>query len=211
MDTQLIAQKSLEGENDFSSSSHAINSMGYESVQEEEQSFVIPSAYNQNRVTLLGVNPNTYYVYWELLQATLDSFGLDLHKQQLHFRVQSLQGDCLYTFESPFDLGEYFFTLELEQSDICVKIGFLKENQFIEILTSNVVKTFSTVIKLPDVSNEVWLEKHKNCLKLIQSQFEHSKFNGSSTSHIKQFEELFYMNKVLKNTTNSTSLLGKIL
>jgi hypothetical protein len=61
------------------------------------------------------------------------------------------------------------------------------------------------------VSNEVWLEKHKNCLKLIQSQFEHSKFNGSSTSHIKQFEELFYMNKVLKNTTNSTSLLGKIL
>ena len=211
METQLIAQKSLECENDFSSSSHAINSMGYESAQEEEQTFVIPSAYNQNRVTLLGVNPTTYYVYWEVLPATLASFGLDLHKQQLHFRVQSLQGDCLYTFESPFDLGEYFLTLETKFRDICVKMGFFKENQFIEILTSNTVQTFSTAIKLPDVSNEVWLEKHKNCLKLIQSQFESMALNASSTANIKQFEELFYTNKVLKSRTNSTSLLGKIL
>jgi len=211
MDTSTITQKSLEEENDFSSSSHAINSMGYESAYEKEQTFPIPSRYYINTLTLLAANTNTYYVYWELLQSTLSSFGLDLHKQQLHFRVQSLQGDCLYTFESPFDLGEYFFTLEAESCDVCVKMGFYKENQFIEILTSNVVQTFSTHIKFPDVSSEIWLEKHKNCLKLIQSQFENKEFNASSTSHIKQFEEYIYMNNVLKSTMTSTSLLGKKL
>jgi hypothetical protein len=35
--------------------------------------------------------------------------------------------------------------------------------------------------------------------------------NASSTANIKQFEELFYTNKVLKSRTNSTSLLGKVL
>lgn len=211
MDTQLIVPKSIEVENDFSSNSYAINSLGYESAQEEEHAFVIPSGYHQNRVTLLVVNPHTYYVYWELLSSTLASFGLDLYKQQLYFSVQNEQGDEIYSFESPFDLGEYFFTLETKSHEVCVKVGFYKKNQLIEILTSNIVQTLSTAIQLPEASHEVWLEKHKNCLKLIQNQFENMTLNASSTTNIKQVEELFYVNKVLKSTTNSTSLLGKTL
>lgn len=209
LEIQQIVNKSLEVEHDFSSASHAISTLTYESSQEVCEEFVIPSRYYTNTLTLLAVNTENYYVYWEITQAMLDSFGLDLTLQALHFQVESKDSKVLFEFDSPFDLGEYFFTLDFEDNDICVKMGYLKENQFIEILQSNKIHTFSSTIKLPDLSTEVWLEKYKNYAKIIQSNLESMVYNESSSSFIKSLERLYYLNNVVEKRVSSTSLLGR--
>ena len=208
LEIQKIVNKSLEIDNDFSSTSHAITTLTYESSQEVCEEFVIPSRYYTNTLTLLAVNTENYYVYWEITQAMLDSFGLDLTLEQLYFRVESQDSKVLFEFASPFDLGEYFFTLDFEDNDICVKMGCIKENQFVEILQSNRVHTFSSTIKLPDLSNEVWLEKYRNYAKIIQHNLENMVFNESSTSYIKQIERLYYLNNAVEKRVSSTSMLG---
>jgi uncharacterized protein len=209
IEIQKLANKSLEIENDFSSTSHAISTITYESSQEEYEEFSIPSRYYTNTLTLLAINTQNYYVYWEVTQAMLEAFCFDLRFQQLHFQVESKDSNVLFEFESPFDLGEYFFELDLPDTDIYVKMGIIKENQFIEMLQSNTVHTFSTAIKLPDLSTEVWLEKYKNYAKIIQTQLETMLYNESSSSYVKQLERLHYLNNAVEKRVSSTCMLGK--
>lgn len=206
---EKILNKSLEVENDFSSTSHAISTIVYENSEHVNEEFIIPSRYYRNTLTLLMINTKEHYVYWELTQDTLNSYDLDLRTQTLYFKVEDMHSKLLFEFESPFDLGEYFFTLNFEDQDICVKMGFMKNNQFVEIMQSNIVHTFSSTIKLPDVSNEQWLEKHKDYVKIIQTTLENIVFNESSLSYMKQLERLHYLNNAIEKRTSSTSLLGK--
>ncbi len=206
--THEIATKSLEVENDFSSASHALSTMVYETTQEATETYTIPTRYYKDTVTLLAANTNTYYVYWEIIEATLQSYNLDLYKQKLCFRVENTQGQSLVEFESPFDLGEYFFTINAEDMDICVKMGLIRDNQFVEIMHSNVLHTFSSTIKLPDFSNEVWLEKNPSYMKIIQSHLEEINNVESSTSNIKQFERLLFFSDMLEKRKSSSSFLG---
>lgn len=209
LEIEKIVNKSMEIENDFSSSSHAISTLTYESAYEECEEFTIPSRYYVNTLTLLAVNTQNYYVYWEVTSDILNAFCLDLSLNSLHFQVQSKDSKVLFEFDSPFDLGEYFFTLDFEDGDICVKMGYIKQNQFVEILQSNFVHTFSTSVKLPDLSTEVWLEKYKNYAKIIQTQLETMVYNESSSSHVKQLERLLYLNNSIEKRVSSTSLLGR--
>ncbi len=135
-------------------------------------------------------------------------YNLDLYKQKLCFRVENTQGQSLVEFESPFDLGEYFFTINAEDMDICVKMGLIRDNQFVEIMHSNVLHTFSSTIKLPDFSNEVWLEKNPSYMKIIQSHLEEINNVESSTSNIKQFERLLFFSDMLEKRKSSSSFLG---
>lgn len=206
---EKILNKSLEVENDFSSTSHAISTMVYENSEHENEEFIIPSRYYCNTLTLLAINTKEHYVYWELTQDTLKNYAVDLTTQALYFKVEDTHSHVLFEFSSPFDLGEYFFTLNFEDQDICVKMGIMKNNQFVEIMQSNIVHTFSSTIKLPDVSNEQWLEKHKDYVKIIQTSLENIVFNESSLSYMKQLEQLHYLNNAIEKRTSSTSLLGK--
>jgi hypothetical protein len=139
----------------------------------------------------------------------LDSYDLDLKTQTLYFKVEDMLSNVLFEFESPFDLGEYLLTLNCEDQDICVKVGFMKNNQFVEMMKSNIVHTFSSTIKLPDLLNEQWLEKHKDYVKIIQTTLENVVFSESSLSYMKQLERLHYLNNAIEKRTSSTSLLGK--
>jgi hypothetical protein len=206
---EKILNKSLEVENDFSSSSHAVSTLVYETSENVNEEFIIPSRYYRNTLTLLTINTKEYYVYWEFTQDTLDSYDLDLKTQTLYFKVEDMLSNVLFEFESPFDLGEYFLTLNCEDQDICVKVGFMKNNQFVEMMKSNIVHTFSSTIKLPDLLNEQWLEKHKDYVKIIQTTLENVVFSESSLSYMKQLERLHYLNNAIEKRTSSTSLLGK--
>jgi hypothetical protein len=206
---EKILNKSLEVENDFSSSSHAVSTLVYETSENVNEEFIIPSRYYRNTLTLLTINTKEYYVYWEFTQDTLDSYDLDLKTQTLYFKVEDMLSNVLFEFESPFDLGEYFLTLNCEDQDICVKVGFMKNNQFVEMMKSNIVHTFSSTIKLPDLLNEQWLEKHKDYIKIIQTTLENVVFSESSLSYMKQLERLHYLNNAIEKRTSSTSLLGK--
>jgi hypothetical protein len=208
MHTPTIQDESLKVENDFSSMPHAIHSMAFESAQEQEQTFTIPLRYHENQLMLLPINPHSYYVYWEVLPQTLKDLNINLHQQTLCFRIYNMQGDILFTFESAFDLAEYFFNITVQQDKIYAVMGILKNNTFIEILRSNIVQTANTTIKLPDVSNEQWLEKYENCLKLIKLEFEYTHTSSSSNS-IKEFEEFAYINRLIKQSGNSTTLIGQ--
>jgi len=180
----------------------------YEKAKEEIESYTIPTRYYKNTVTLLAANTTTYYVYWEIIEQTLQTYHIDLHKEKLCFRVENVNSECLVQFSSPFDLGEYFFKLEAQDIEICVKLGLLRNNEFIEIMKSNSLHTFSSTIKFPDFTNEVWLEKHQSYMKIIQSHLEEMNDAQTSTSNIKQFEQILFLNDMSEKRKTSSSLLG---
>ncbi|MFA7083220.1 MAG: DUF4912 domain-containing protein [Arcobacteraceae bacterium] len=209
LELQKIVNKSLELENDFSSSSHASNTIMYESQEAASEEFIIPSRYHKNTLVLLPINQEHYYVYWELTQELLHEYKVDLNQQKLYLKVEDSSDVLLFEFESSFDLSEYFFSLKVQNRDISVKLGYMKENKFIVILQSNNIRTFSSTIKLPDISNEIWLEKHKNYIKIIQSNIENMVFNESSASYMKQLKRLHYLNNAIITKSSSTTLLGR--
>lgn len=184
-----LINESLEIEDDFSSSSHIINSIASEIIP-MQNSYDIPVRYNKNRLVILLVNTTSYYIYWEVDDNTIEGNNIDLNKDKLYFRLYDINGELLNTFESSFALGEYFIKEQFEDLDIYVKLYILKDDKLVELLTSNTIHTFSTTIKIPDEEDEIWIKRTKGWTEIIRSSMQHFTLGMSSAKYVEEIEQL---------------------
>jgi hypothetical protein len=184
-----LVKESMKLENDFSSSSHVIDTL----VKEGEpvvQEYKIPDRYNKDTLRILMVNTEKYFVYWEVSDQTLAKNNIDLGKDKLYFKVFNTDNQELYSFESSFALGKYYVKRPFENMNVYVKVGLTKEDDFIELITSNTVHTFSSQVNLPSSEDEVWIRKKMGWTEVIRSTIEHSQQGVSSAKYIEEMEKI---------------------
>lgn len=184
-----LVKESMKLENDFSSSSHVIDTL----VKEGEpvvQEYKIPDRYNKDTLRILMVNTEKYFVYWEVSDQTLAKNNIDLGKDKLYFKVFNTDNQELYSFESSFALGKYYVKRPFENMNVYVKVGLTKEDDFIELITSNTVHTFSSQVNLPSSEDEVWIRKKMGWTEVIRSTIEHSEQGVSSAKYIEEMEKI---------------------
>jgi hypothetical protein len=129
-------------------------------------------------------------VYWEVSDQTLAKNNIDLGKDKLYFKVFNTDNQELYSFESSFALGKYYVKRPFENMNVYVKVGLTKEDDFIELITSNTVHTFSSQVNLPSSEDEVWIRKKMGWTEVIRSTIEYSEQGVSSAKYIEEMEKI---------------------
>lgn len=203
--TSELVKNSMELENDFSSSSHAIDTLVSE-AEPPASIYTIPDRYNKDTLRVLLVNTKKYYVYWEISDKTLEENNLDLSKEQLYFKVSDKEGNELFEFSSSFALGEYFVKLQFENMKIDVKVGRKVENNFKEIFNSNVVHTFSSQINLPTEEDKLWAKRNLSWTELVYSTVKETSLGTSSAEQVKELERLRHFSLMDEEKLSSSSL-----
>lgn len=202
--TSELVKNSMEIENDFSSSSHVIDTL----VSEGEPPatiYTIPDRYNKDTLRVLLVNTKKYYVYWEISDKTLEENNLDLSKEELYFRVKDKEGNELFEFTSSFALGEYFVKLQFENIKIDVTVGRKVEDRFEEIFNSNQVHTFSSQMNLPSKEDELWAKRNLSWTEILRSTVKESVLGTSSAEQVKELERLKHFSLIDEEKLNSST------
>lgn len=187
--TNELVKSSMEIENDFSSSSHVIDTLVSEG-EPPATDYEIPHRYNKDTLRVLLVNTKKYYIYWEVSDKTLEEKGLDLNKDKLYFKVSSKDGKELFEFTSSFALGEYFVKTQFENMKIVVSIGTKTNDKFEEIFNSNKVHTFSSKMNLPSQDDELWAKRNLSWTEIVRSTVKQSVLGTSSAEQVKELEKL---------------------
>jgi len=199
-----LVKESMKLENDFSSSSHVIDTL----VEEGEpvvQEYKIPDRYNKDTLRILMVNTQKYFVYWEVSDETLTKNNIDLGKDKLYFKIYDTNNQELYSFESSFALGKYYVKRPFENMNVYVKVGLTKEDDFVELITSNTVHTFSSKINLPSSEDEVWIRKKMGWTEVIRSTIEHSHEGVSSAKYVEEMEKVRHFIDEIEEKQNFSS------
>lgn len=202
--TRELVKDSMEMDNNFSSSSHAIDTL----VSEGEPPatiYTIPDRYNKDTLRVLLVNTKKYYVYWEVSDETLKENQIDLSKEQLHFKVNDIDGNELFEFTSSFALGENFIKLQFENMKIVVLIGKKVNDKFEELFDSNKVHTFSSKINLPSEEDELWAKKNLSWTEILHSTIKESVFGTSSAEQVKELERLRHFTQMDEERLSSST------
>lgn len=204
-----LVKESMKLENDFSSSSHVIDTL----VKEGEpvvQEYKIPDRYNKDTLRILMVNTEKYFVYWEVSDETLQKNNIDLEKEKLYFKVYDTNNQELYSFESSFALGKYYVKRPFENMNVYVKVGLTKEDDFVELITSNTVHTFSSKVTLPSSEDEVWIRKKMGWTEVIRSTIEHSDQGVSSAKYVEEMEKIrHFIDEIEEQQKHSSSSIVK--
>jgi len=199
-----LVKESMKLEDDFSSSSHVIDTL----VEEGEpvvQEYEIPDRYNKDTLRILMVNTQKYFVYWEVSDETLAKNNIDLGKDKLYFKVCDSNNQELYSFESSFALGKYYVKRLFENMNVYVKVGLTKEDDFVELITSNTIHTFSSQINLPSSEDEVWIRKKMGWTEVIRSTIEHSHEGVSSAKYVEEMEKVRHFIDEIEEKQNFSS------
>lgn len=211
-DSENLIKESLKNENDFSSASHAVDNFVTEAKPSENE-YEIPSRYNKDTLRIILVNTEKYFVYWEVSDETLNQRSIDLNSEKLYFKIDDINGNELYSFDSSFALGDYYINSKFEDMDILVKVGILQDGEFKELFSSNVIHTFSSTIKFPSQHEyESLLSKGYSWSEIIRTTIEHFGSAGSSSKYVEELERLRnFIQENEKDKSSSTTLLkGKL-
>jgi uncharacterized protein len=202
-----LVEQSMEIDNDFSSSTHAINVLAKE-IKPHFTKYEIPSRYNKDTLRIISVNTSTYYIYWEVSDNTLKNYSLDLHKNNLQFIVKDENSNELCRFESPFALGEHYLNKNFENMNICVKVEIEYGNNQVEIMSSNMIHTFSSKINFPDKNSEVWVKRIDSWSEVIDSSF--NGFGMSSDKYLKELKRIKHFTQIEEQKASSSTMIKEI-
>lgn len=211
-DSESLIKESLKNENDFSSASHVVDNFASEAKPAQEE-FEIPSRYNKDTLRIILVNTEKYFVYWEVSDKTLDNEKINLDNEKLYFKIDDINGNELYSFDSSFALGDYYINSKFEDMDILVRVGVMENGSFKELFSSNVIHTFSSKINFPSQEEyEALLSKGYSWSEIIRTTVEHFDSVGSSSKYVEELERLktFIEENEKEKVSSSTNLKGNI-
>ncbi len=203
MNSQLI-KDSLE-ENNFSSSTHTIEVISFDSKQVARKEYPIPHRYYKDQLVLLPINSKKFYMYWEFTDTLLQKYHLE-NVTQIKFKVVDSEAHTIKDIDCLGELGEYFVNDLKYTSKIKVVAGYYKDGVFIEIMHSNQIGSFNTEINYKGADKLVYLKKERGFTEIIRSSLQHFTLGMSSASYIKEIERLQEFSKLSKDLLSSHTL-----
>lgn len=207
MNKQLI-RDSLE-KNDFSSTTHSIETISFDSSLIAPKEYQIPERYYKNQLVLLPINSKKFYIYWEFTSALLEKFHLE-YATQIKFKVVNSEAQTLKDIDCLGEVGEYFVNDLKYTTRIKVIAGYYNQDGlFIEIMQSNQIGAFNTEINYKEEDKLVYLKKEKGLTEIIRSSLSHFTLGMSSASYVKEIERLQEFSKLSKDTLSSHTIGGQ--
>jgi hypothetical protein len=206
MNNQLI-KDSLK-ESNFSSNTHSVEIVSFDSKEVVQKEYPIPCRYYKNKLVLLPINSKKFYFYWEFTDALLKEYNLE-SATQISLKVIDSQARTIKDIECLGDIGEYFVNDLKYLSKIRVIAGFYKDGVFIEIIRSNEIGSFNTEINYKNIDKLVYLKREKGFTEIIRSSLEHFTFGISSASYIREIEKIQEFTKLSQDSLSSHTVGGK--
>lgn len=111
-----------------------------EDIQHEEPLFLqeeywIPERYNETKLVFLPVDPHWHFVYWDIK----DTLYEKIKSYTLQFRVVCC-GEEKLSINILQQYGSYYFNFHAPFKDVYCILGYVKNNEFVEIARSNIFK-----------------------------------------------------------------------
>ncbi len=203
MNSQLV-KDSLE-KNNFSSSTHTIEVISFDSKQGISKKYSIPQRYYKNQLVLLPINSKKFYIYWEFTSNLLEEYDLD-YATQIKFKVVDSDTITIKNIDCLGEVGEYFVHNLHYTKKIKVIAGYYKDGVFIEIIHSNFIGAFNTAINYKDEDKLVYLKKEQGFTEIIRASMQHFTIGMSSASYVKEIERLQEVSGLSKETLSSHTL-----
>ena len=203
MNNQLI-KDSLE-ENNFSSSTHSIEVISFDSKQATQKEYLIPHRYYKDQLVLLPINSKKFYIYWEFTDTLLQKHHLE-YATQIKFKVVDSKAQTIKAIDCLGELGEYFVHSLKYTTKIKVIAGYYKDGVFIEIMQSNQIGSFNTEINYRGADKLVYLKKERGFTEIIRSSLQHFTLGMSSASYVNEIERLQEFSKLSQDTFSSHNL-----
>ncbi len=202
-----LTQDSLE-KNDFSSTTHSIEVISYDSSLEVPKEYQIPDRYYKDQLVLLPINSSKFYLYWEFTDNLLQKFNLD-YASQIKFKVVNSEAKTLKDIDCLGEVGEYFVNNLKYSTNIRVIAGYYNQTgEFVEIMHSNQIGAFNTEINYKDENKLVYLKKEKGFSEIIRSSLQSFTIGMSSAAYVKEIEKLQEFSKLSKDSLSSHSTIG---
>jgi len=111
--------------------------------------YEIPDRYFVDSITLMAINPSRLYIYWEVIDATLEKYGIDPNDVKLSIAIVDENQFEISSFESFLSVGDYYFSYDVKSKSLTAKLHLkIDNNSFIPILASNSVKLFDARLKM---------------------------------------------------------------
>ncbi len=111
--------------------------------------YAIPDRYFVDSITLMAINPSRLYIYWEVIDATLEKYGIDPNDVKLSIAIVDEHQFVITSFESFLSVGDYYFSYDMKSKSLTAKLHLkLDDNSLIPILESNSVKLFDATLKM---------------------------------------------------------------
>ncbi|GEM_PF-2238152 len=146
--SQLIAQSLSDGE--CGNSGVIKNS---EALSASKSEYEIPNRYFIDTLTLLPINPQNSYLYWEVSDATLEKFGIPLFDVHLIISIFDENNIEVSSFPTQFSVGNYYLKHKTKSKSLIAKLHLkVGENSFVTLGVSNTIKLFDTRLKGDRVS-----------------------------------------------------------
>lgn len=158
-----LIKSSLSGEG-ISSKIHSSFKLKKNIIKDE---FEIPLRYFKNRVTLLPVNLDTYFIYWEITKEFKKSF--EIEDDRFIFKIYDDKNNFLTQFQGNGAVGDYYLYHSFGDSKLQVVMGFQREKKFISLLESKPISTSCAKISLANREDSIWLTKKTNSREFMQS------------------------------------------
>jgi len=157
----------LETEQTRSSATSALENGAGRAIREHPKQPHLPESYNKDKLVLLPVNPNWVYAYWDLSRKSRELVEKKAGNVRFVIRLHDVTHvtfngfNAHRTFETDVDLrwGNYYFQVPNPNADYLCQVGYIEREQFVPLLTSNVVRTPPT--SPSNKKEEIWVKISK--------------------------------------------------
>lgn len=169
-DRYVLIQES-SAEEGFSSSTHITQVLSDEirpfPVTAE---YFIPDRYFEDTLTLMPVNLDTVFVYWEITPELYSKYPYE--SNHLKTKIIALEEEKeIAEFSVHSDLGDYYVHVDTPMKHLQARMGFYDNgNVFVVILTSNVFTMPNDSIELSNT--EIWMNIDENTRAILLSSME---------------------------------------
>ncbi|QOG11466.1 DUF4912 domain-containing protein [Arcobacter sp. FWKO B] len=118
-----------------------------ETLNDGTKIYPIPNRYFKDKLTLLPINPNHSFVYWEVTNDTLKKFDINPEDVQLSFKIYDEQSNEILNFDSHFSIGDYYITHTTSHKAMYAKLFLKNSDSLIFILKSNIIGVLEDSLK----------------------------------------------------------------
>lgn len=157
--------------------------------------YEIPTRYFVDNLTMLPINPQNSFLYWEITNETLEKFGISPNDVHLVISILDENKNEISSFTTNFSVGDYYFKHTLNhKSMVALLYARLKDDTNVILLSSNKLKLFDPTLK-NQYSSPLFDEYIVETEKLENSEAEIVHLNSMSLLKNKSLSSLTVLNK----------------